>query len=143
MCHNLSLDQTEIQYVMGHDMSNAPLDRKFYGSEEFLLNIYKKIQNHPLNKLFGSDSRINEEANISKNINDIKLKVHDHMSIQISTREQNDPLSICIEGQQSCIITENLDMNENDEIVDISKQLLEAYKKEYSKIHNSNNQKKG
>ena len=52
MYHNLSLDQTEIQYVMGHDMSSAPLDRKFYGSEEFLLNIYKKIQNHPLNKLF-------------------------------------------------------------------------------------------
>lgn len=141
--HNLSLEQTEIQYVMGHDMSNAPLDRKFYGSEEFLLNIYKKIHNHPLNKLFGSDSRINEEANVSKNINDIKLKVHDHMSLQISTREQNDPVRICIEGQQSCIITENLDMNENDEIVDISKQLLEAYKKEYSKIHNSNNQKKG
>ena len=65
------------------------------------------------------------------------------MSLQISTREQNDPLSICIEGQQGCIITENLDMNENDEIVDISKQLLESYKKEYSKIHNSNNQKKG
>ena len=72
---------------MGHDMSNAPLDRKFYGSEEFLLNIYKKIQNHPLNKLFGSNPRINEEANIRKNINDIKLKVYDYMSLHISTRE--------------------------------------------------------
>ena len=53
------------------------------------------------------------------------------------------PVRICVESQQSCIITANLDMNENDEIVDISKQLLEAYKIEYSKIHNSNNQKKG
>ena len=132
--YTLGFSVLESQYFMGHKMEGTPLKRSDFGDETFLYEMWKKIQNHPLNQNIESMYDCDDFQNI-KNQSETRLHIHsdkenDYM-LQIESREVGDSLSIDLKGNvDSFIVLESKESLNLNEEINITKLINKAYKKE-------------
>jgi len=92
----LGFSTLQSQYYMGHNMENTPLKRSDFNDEEFLYDIYKLLQNHPLNRINNPVTKLDNKSKlIENNISNININLNSngHCIYQLNIQNneiQND-----------------------------------------------------
>lgn len=51
-CYNLGFSSTELQYIMGHKITDIKFRRADFTDEDYLYSMYNKLKNHPINDYY-------------------------------------------------------------------------------------------
>lgn len=131
----LGFSTLQSQYYMGHNMENTPLKRSDFNDEEFLYDIYKLLQNHPLNRTDNLAIKVDNkskliESNIS-NVNiDFCTNEHSIYQLNIQNNEIQNNIKIKFNGAINNItINKAISPKGFDQEINITSEVNKAYNK--------------
>ena len=127
--YSLGFTITESQYIMGHKMENTDLRRSDFGDEQFLYELLKKFQYHPLNQIRLDDIEVKGHLELDNTYrSDLILNPGDY-TINVKNKELDDTLQI--ETGKSVKNFEVEEKNRNSvgsKEINIVKEIRKAYK---------------
>ena len=131
----LGLSEIECQYYMGHKIENTSLKRTDFNNERLLYEIWRKIQNHPLNKENAVQYPIvrieDQNLAILDNLNNvtIELKSGSYL-IKAINREVDDVLSANFEGYSNPVSVEEVTIpKSNNDTMNVNKLMRSMYER--------------
>ncbi len=107
--HNLGLTQSEVEYIMGHEISDPNVVRNHYSSSDEIEKLYDKFEKFPFYSFFTEKKKV-------------LVHVKNGVRVKISLKEPNDKLNIKVKsGDQNNIRISAMANNQQfTERVDIS-----------------------
>lgn len=127
--YSLGFGITESQYLMGHKMENTDLKRSDFGDEQFLYELWKKLQYHPLNQIRLEDIEMKDHLEMN-NIYYSNLVLNPGTyTINVKNRELNDSLQL-----ETRKAVKNFEIEEKNRIsagskeINIIKEIRKTYK---------------
>lgn len=135
----LGLNQSEIEYIMGHDIKDERDSRNFFKNEDKLYPIALKMAQRPIVNEIGKDNIIEydnksfiKQQNINKIQVNISLSSRDQIFIQVRQREPSDYFKAVIQKDDSISLAGEYRAFPIMDVPPESVNILEYYHKRYN-----------